>query len=107
MNEKTYQLRFKRGRGWMSYAYVTALPSEAEEKACEVAKKWIEHERTLLRPRAPRVCTVIEYDTGRFRAVRHGERFKLQLRYIELRFRDGRRAREDWYEAEKGAGSAA
>lgn len=112
----TYQIRFVRAGGG-SYEYIKAEPDNAVEVACEKANEYLRkhRERTAIdsfsarfSPFKPvRTITVVEYSNERHGPVTKGARFKIRLQYIEFRFRDGSRRRDEWYEPVDGFSLAA
>lgn len=97
-----YQLRFRHAGGGISYEYALVLASQDKALICAVkANEWAgrfrERHNGLFKP--PRVVTATEYDHERKCVKRNGDKFKLRLRFIEALYRNGRKVREEWYEA--------
>ena len=98
-----YQLRFRHSDGSVSYEYAFVGASQAKAAICtDRANEWVKRFRELhggyLRARLPRTATVVEYDNESKSVKRGGEKFKLGLRFLEARYRDGSRTRDEWYE---------
>lgn len=97
-----FQLRFKRN-GSCSYRYCDVSSVEqAPAAATEEANKYLSEQREnqFMRfgvEKPVRTVEVVECGKAGI-AIRKGHRFNLKLCFIEYRFKDGRRERDDWYE---------
>lgn len=112
MTTTGYQIRFiwKEGGRFSSahYEYFEVTGDDKYKKAAEVANKYLDKRRensqfvSIFRtPFKPvKVAEVREWDKDKKKPAFKGDRFKLRLSYMEFRFKDGSKKRDEWYEAE-------
>lgn len=108
---KKYQIQFKRkDSGFYRYFEADINP---EEKAVETANDELDKEReryinmtsfdrVFYSPKKSiKTLTVVEYDTEKKAPKRGGYRFKLHLGFIEAKYNDGSKNRNEWYYYQK------
>lgn len=102
--QKMYQIRLLRD-GCGSFLYFRANKG-IEDMACALTNIFLKKKRengtvgSIFNPpyQPIKTISVVEYDNETKKPKRGGEKFKLRLSWLEMKFLDGSKIRNEWYE---------